>query len=95
MGDRFGIRCDLGKSNDNGVSTLYMIGHDGIFHPIGTCVESLSYTPNSKTDNLSIGSMTFTCSIRISDKRVIQRFFGKRRKTTYKTIKRNSAKRNR
>lgn len=95
MGDRFELRCDLGKSNDKGVSTLYMIGHDGIFHPIGTCVESLSYTPNSKTDSLSIGRMTFTCSIRISDKRVIQRCFGKRRKTTYKTIKRNSAKRNR
>jgi hypothetical protein len=86
MGDRL-----AGK----GVSTLYMIGHDGIFHPIGTCGESLSYTPKSETDKFSKGSITFTCSIRISDKRVIQRCFGKRRKTTYKTIKRYSAKRNR
>ena len=39
MGDRYDIRLDLGKGKDECVTTLYMVGHDGILHPIGSCVE--------------------------------------------------------
>lgn len=101
MGDRFDIRLDLGKGKDKGVTTLYMVDHDGILHPIGSCVESLVSTTNDKPYQHSIGAITYTCSFRLSNanKRAINKLFkgcfGKRRKTTFKTIKRNCAKRNR
>lgn len=101
MGDKFDIRLDLGKGKDKGVTTLYMVGHDGILHPIGSCVESLVSTTNNESCQHSVGAISYTCSIRISKayKRAINELFkgcfGKRRKTTYKTIRRNHAKRNR
>ena len=101
MGDRFDIRLDLGKGKDKGVTTLYMVGHDGILHPIGSCVESLVSTTNDKPYQHSIGAITYTCSVRISNahkkgiREIFKGCFGKRRKTTFKTIKRNCAKRNR
>jgi hypothetical protein len=101
MGDRFDIRLDLGKDKDKGVTTLYMVGHDGIVHPIGSCVESLVSTNNNEQEEHSLCALTYSFSVRISDikKKAIQELFkgclGKRRKTTFKTIKRNCAKRNR
>ena len=101
MGDRYDIRLDLGKGKDKGVKTFYMVGHDGVLHPIGSCVESLVSTTNDKPHQHSIGAITYTWSFRISNayKRAINELFkgcfGKRKKTTYKTIKRNCAKRNR
>lgn len=101
MGDRSDIRLDLGKGKDQGVTTLYMLGHDGIFHPIGSCVESLVSTTKHELLEHSANALTYTVSFRISDiykKAIIELFkgfLGKQRKTTYKTIKRNCAKRNR
>lgn len=101
MGDRFDIRLDLGKGKDKGVTTLYMVGRDGILHPIGSCVESLVSTTNNELLQHSVGAISYTCSVRISNanKRAIKELFkgclGKRRKTTYKTIRYNCAKRNR
>ena len=103
MGDRYDIRLDLGKGKgkDKGVTTLYMVDHDGVLHPIGSCVESLVSTTNDKPHQHSIGAITYTCSFRISNayKRAINKLFkgcfGKRRKTTYKTIRHDCAKRNR
>lgn len=107
MGDRFDIRLDLGKGKDKGVTTLYMVGRDGVLRPIGSCVESLESleslvsTKNDKPYKHSIGAITYTLSFRISKayKRAINELFkgcwGKRRKTTYKTIRHDCAKRNR
>lgn len=101
MGDRYDIRLDLGKGKDKGVTTLYMVGHDGILHPIGSCVESLVSTTNNESRQHSVGAISYTCSVRISNankraiKELIKGCLGKRRKTTYKTIRHDCAKRNR
>ena len=102
MEDRFDIRLDLGKGKDKCVTTLYMVGHDGILYPIGSCVETLAYTTNNEQKEHSLCSLTYAFSVRISDilkKKAIKELFkgclGKRGKTTFKTIKRNCAKRNR
>lgn len=101
MEDRYDVRLDLGNGKDKCVTTLYMVGRDGILHPIGSCVESLVSTTNNESRQHSVGAISYTCSVRISNanKRAINELFkgcfGKRRKTTFKTIKRNCAKRNR
>lgn len=100
MGDRFDIRLDLGNGKDKCVTTLYMVGHDGILHPIGSCIESLVSTTNDKPHQHLIGAITYTGSVRISNahkrgvRELLKGCLGKRIKTTFKTIKRNCAKRN-
>lgn len=102
MGDRCDIRLDLGYGRNRGITQVGIITEDGCFIPIGKCVSSLSFKPNNEGEP-NVGSIIYSSSYNIFPKKEILRYMkqllgyrvGKQRKTTYKTIKRNCAKRNR
>lgn len=98
------ITVDIGKGDSKGVSTLFMVGHDGIYHPIAQVTHSMN-SLDEDLDKDYRGRLTYTMNVSFTetDKRIINmllhgivnRHGRYQRKTTYKTTKRNCAKRNR
>ena len=107
MEDRYDISVDIGKGKDKGVATLLEIGDNGEYRPIATMDVICNTCDIQRSGYVDLdlsceGKFSFISPFSLIR---LQQYtkqllgyrvdIGRRRKTTYKTIRRDCAKRNR
>lgn len=107
MGDRYDISVDIGEGKDKSVATLFGIYDNGEYRPIATMDVICNTCDIQRSgyvglDFSCVGKFSFSSPFSLIR---LQQYtkqllgyrvdIGRRRKTTYKTIRRDCAKRNR